>query len=181
MRAIAGGDEYLVSLGWPAASLESTRLTTLANWTAQQKASSMLIFFREVAEQVAPAQAFLNTLTGTEVERAEAIGAWLTANSALLNGVTRLSLIKSSLKILPDQISLFTHVEMLDLRNNQLKELPASLGNLAKLGVLHLSSNQLKELPASLGNLAQLQALNLTQQPAKGAAQSLATLLSYES
>ncbi len=58
VRAIAGGDEYLVSLGWPAASLQSTRLTALANWTAQEKAHSMLIFFVKSQRRLPPHKHF---------------------------------------------------------------------------------------------------------------------------
>ncbi|MCA9790152.1 MAG: leucine-rich repeat domain-containing protein [Candidatus Eremiobacteraeota bacterium] len=74
--------------------------------------------------------------------------------------VSELSIPRTSLTKLPDEISTLTALKKLDVSENSLTELPAGVASLTKLQTLQCRYNQLERLPAGLGNLDSLRELD---------------------
>ncbi|MBS0653916.1 MAG: hypothetical protein JSR39_10390 [Verrucomicrobia bacterium] len=78
----------------------------------------------------------------------------------LFTGLTSLRLVGNNLSMISDSIGNLHQLRSLDLGYNRLRELPESVGNLSQLSLLDLSNNQLRELPESIGKLRQLEELS---------------------
>ncbi|MCY3411811.1 MAG: hypothetical protein INQ03_09280 [Candidatus Heimdallarchaeota archaeon] len=63
-----------------------------------------------------------------------------------------LSLKSNKLKILPQEVKDFTHLEFLDLGENQLSTLPPEIGQL-ELKILYIDNNQIIQLPEAVGDI----------------------------
>ncbi len=72
-----------------------------------------------------------------------------------------LDLQDNGLTKLPDNISVFSHLQILILSNNYLDSLPTAIGSLPNLQVLRADGNHLKALPREMGNLRNLTELTL--------------------
>ncbi|MBS0652902.1 MAG: leucine-rich repeat domain-containing protein [Verrucomicrobia bacterium] len=95
---------------------------------------------------------------------------------ARLSEVAELDLSNSGIRVLPQEIGLFTGLVLLNLEGNSLVELPEEIGELAQLKQLNVSRNMLQILPASLRNLQALEVLNAERNQIKTVHQSLADL-----
>lgn len=73
--------------------------------------------------------------------------------------VYKLSLKGQNLKTLPEEIALFSNLQVLDLSENKLSALPDEIGSLSFLQVLNLYNNRLVRLPESIANLSELTTL----------------------
>jgi len=95
---------------------------------------------------------------------------------ARLAEVTELDLSNVGIRVLPQEIGLFTGLEFLNLEGNSLVELPGEIGKLGKLKQLNISRNMLCTLPEFLKNLQALEVLNAERNQIKTVHQSLADL-----
>ncbi|MHA1680058.1 MAG: leucine-rich repeat domain-containing protein [Promethearchaeota archaeon] len=78
------------------------------------------------------------------------------------NGKIRhLSIHKSALETLPENIGSLEFLETLYLEQNKIKEFPDTFGNLVNLKILNLSHNNLKILPRIISRLKNLRELNV--------------------
>ncbi|MBW6483033.1 MAG: leucine-rich repeat domain-containing protein [Vicingaceae bacterium] len=75
--------------------------------------------------------------------------------------VVRLTLKKSKLTELPQEIYNFKNLRYLDVSGNQLKEIPAELANLPQLQYLDFSDNLVTEVPKAIGKFDSLTVLIL--------------------
>ncbi len=96
---------------------------------------------------------------------AEAIRKWLhdPINTDKITLITKLSLLRISLTVLPSEIDAFSRLTELNLSCNMLSILPPTIGNLSQLNALFLSSNQLTSLPDTIGNLSLLKTLIIAE------------------
>lgn len=78
-----------------------------------------------------------------------------------INAIECLNFSDFGLKVLPPQISEFSHLQGLYLDRNKLKSLPESIGNLSQLHTLWISDNKISRLPESLSKLSQLREVRL--------------------
>ncbi|KAG8233402.1 hypothetical protein J437_LFUL013395 [Ladona fulva] len=84
-----------------------------------------------------------------------------------------LSITKTSLDCIPDEISNLSNLKTLVLHSNQICDISPSIGKLEKLKMLDLSRNKLSAVPREIAELTQLTSLQL-------ATNSLVTLPSFE-
>jgi Leucine-rich repeat (LRR) protein len=83
------------------------------------------------------------------------------ANFERIQSMTKLDLSDTDLTFVPDEIALFTSLEVLNLANNQLNTLPSSITHLSSLKDLHLANNKFDQIPESVTCLTTLKKLNL--------------------
>jgi Leucine-rich repeat (LRR) protein len=95
---------------------------------------------------------------------------------ARLAEVTELDLSNVGIRVLPQEIGLFTGLTSLTLGGNSLVELPEEIGELTQLKHLDISRNMLQTLPGFLKNLHALEVLNAESNQIKTVHQSLADL-----
>lgn len=77
------------------------------------------------------------------------------------NNIHVLDLSYLGIKVLPEEIGLFTSLKQLNLSHNNVERFPCSIGLLQKLTILVASHNQLVVLPQSICNLSELSTLEL--------------------
>lgn len=95
---------------------------------------------------------------------------------ARLSEVAELDLSNIGIRVLPQEIGLFTGLVHLNLEGNLLEELPDEIGSLVQLKQLNVSRNMLSSLPVWVGNLQALEILNAESNKLQLLPQSLADL-----
>lgn len=111
----------------------------------------LLVFLADINAQ---------TLSKKEMKKLP-IYTWEQAIKLPANEVFRLSLKKSKLTKLPEEIYKFTNLRYLDVSGNQLKEIPVELANLKHLQYLDFSDNLLTKVPKEIGEFDSLTVLIL--------------------
>jgi hypothetical protein len=104
---------------------------------------------------------------------------YLTSELLNFKNIEELSLMKTSIRLLPDEIGQLRTLKRLTIAwGGQLEVLPETIGELVNLEYLDLWRNQLHELPNSIGNLTQLRTIRLGEnQLDKRELEKLKTLL----
>ena len=73
----------------------------------------------------------------------------------------------SLVKEIPENLTIFTNLQILSLALNQIKKIPNNFTNLVNLKRLDISYNKIKEIPYSFCNLINLQELDLSNNEIK--------------
>lgn len=79
-----------------------------------------------------------------------------------LHHLNFLSITRTCLQSVPEEIGELTNLTTLILHSNEIAELPSSIGRLINLKMFDCSKNKLTSYPQELGNLLQLKKLNLS-------------------
>ncbi|KAM0734296.1 Leucine-rich repeat-containing protein 47 [Formica fusca] len=79
-----------------------------------------------------------------------------------LHHLNFLSITRTCLQSVPEEIGELTNLTTLILHSNEIAELPSSIGRLINLKIFDCSKNKLTSYPQELGNLLQLKKLNLS-------------------
>ena len=139
----------------------------LPAWASQLYQPSRIKLWKKLAQLInQPFPYHPDSATPQEVEAD--LRKWLAEHQRALSQVTRLSLAKMKLKLLPPEVCFLRNLETLQLNDNKLKFLPKALENLKQLKTLYLEGNhKLLALPAGLEQLPQLSRLVLDYETAE--------------
>lgn len=93
-----------------------------------------------------------------------------------LTHVRRLNLSDNELETFPVAIAALEQLEVLRIVGNRFRELPSEIGNLENLRELYLDGNRLRSLPESIGRLGRLEVLGLSRNSLESLPETLADL-----